>query len=179
MINNPRQLWDQVLKRKYFPKSHPMHKHKTKRGISICKGLQILKNNTSWDISSGNLVRMFEDKWLHDGSFPTSSHPNPPKDVNKLMLNDRVWNEKLRHSLFDVVAVSKIKFVYISDRDHDMIRWLGNNSGDFTVKSALALISGCSTRSCDPFWRKLWKVNVIPRLSIYIFPGNSLLISYL
>ena len=65
---NPNALWVQILKARYFLSSSLPNAEKGSRSSwcwsSLLEGLKVLKDGCYWQIGNGNLVKIWEDKWI-------------------------------------------------------------------------------------------------------------------
>ena len=109
-------------------------------------GLEVIKQGTRWRVGNGNLIHIWDDKWM---SMPTtymviSPPPPPPKlfddfpMVSSLIDRDtRRWKADLVKSIFlhfEANTILNIPLCY--NLPKDKIIWVGNRKGEFTVKSA-------------------------------------------
>lgn len=116
LLENPNKLWSIILKCKYFPKKDPLnYKNKSVRSwvwTSICRGIEVLKENHSWEIGNGENINLWHDRWLPNGNFP-----KPRGDVSNTQFkkvvhiidNNGNWNNNLIEHLFDSNTIKEIK----------------------------------------------------------------------
>lgn len=157
LTNNPNHLWVQLLKGKCFAKTRVLHKYISKNTSWVCdsirQGIEVVRRFSIWSVSSNFWVKILTDKWLPEGStvIIIRNLPNPPTLVRELI---------------DHQTVNTTRSVDIKKE---------TESGLFTSKSVYALISRNHHRTDSWFWKKNWKVKVIPTCLC----GYFLLIFYL
>lgn len=133
LLNNPNDLWVRLLKGKYFPRKHPFHKLKYYNPswiwTSITKGLELIKNNSIWEISNGRNVYIAKDNWIPNQGILNNWQNDQLNVVSDLMDNEGHWNNDLIDSVFSREVATKIKGIYINFENQDRLRWLGTKEG--------------------------------------------------
>ena len=88
------------------------------------------------------------------------------------------WKPDLVNSLFLHFEDNEILKIPLSHNlPEDLLIWMGNKRGSFTVKSvyhvAKGLLDGGTAREnssnhqASPFWKKIWQLNVPPKVKIF------------
>ncbi|XP_026420015.1 uncharacterized protein LOC113315995 [Papaver somniferum] len=142
LLNNPNDLWIRT---------------------SIRKGIEIIKENSIWEIGSGTNVQIAKDNWIpKTGIFNNWQHEDLVY-VSDLTDIDGQWNKGLIDFVFPETVASKIKAIYINTQNQNKLRWLGNRNGEFSTKSAYKIISREDHITND----KIWHMKLIPRVSLF------------
>ena len=106
---------------------------------------------------------------------PFDDYPRVSALINK---DTRRWKGDVVRSLFSPFEARIILNIPLSDSlPEDQIIWVGNRKGEFSVKSAYYIAIGvidtmeegeCSSGdSRNPLWRKLWHLNIPPKVRIF------------
>ena len=142
-----------------------------------------MKQGTWWRVGNGERIHIWEDKWL---PTPTTYKViSPPKSFNDYprvsVLIDRDmrrWKGDIVRSLFlPFEARTILNIPLCHSLSEDQIIWVGNRKGEFSVKSAYYIAAGVidtikegessSGDSRSPPWRKLWHLNIPPKVHIF------------
>ena len=136
-----------------------------------------------WRVGNGNLIHIWEDKWLPTPS--TYKVISPPKlfsdfpMVSTLIDKDtRRWKIDLVRSLFLPSKANIILNMPLSNNlPKDKIIWVGNKKGDFTVKSAYYIAlnvvetkeEGESLEGDNKatLWKKIWHLNILEKIKFF------------
>ena len=196
ILQNPNTLVARVLRARYFPTgdilnvnigNSPSYSWK-----SIHSSLKVIRKGTRWRVGNGKLIHVWDDKWLPTPTTykiisPPNNIPLFPMVSSLIDPMTKWWNvSTIRASFlpFEVETILKIPLSH--DLPEDKIIWIGNNRGNFTVKSAYHLALNlldsdgneeCSTGDpCKLIWRKLWRLNLHPKIKIFAWRAciNSL-----
>lgn len=129
MLNNPNDLWVRVLKGKYFPRSHPFHKHRQYNSSwiwsSIRKGLAIVKHNSIWEVGNGTNIDIAIDNWIpNTGVLAGWNHPTLVT-VSDLLDNNGNWDLDTIDNNFPVEVARNIKSIYVGRNLQDRLKWMG------------------------------------------------------
>jgi hypothetical protein len=139
----------------------------------------VLKKGLIRRIGNGESTRTWEDRWIpnHFNGLPLTLHADHGIHfVSDLLTSSGQWNADLINQIFfpvDVVAILKIPLRTSSE---DCLAWEPEKHGLYSVKSAYKLLftgrqqeSGDiqASSSGDPVWRKLWKIEVPPKVRVF------------
>ncbi|KAH0996498.1 hypothetical protein GBA52_020362 [Prunus armeniaca] len=191
LIQNPNNLWAQVLKERYF---QGVDFWKAKKGhraswvwASLIAGRDEVLNHARVQILSGENTNIWTAKWLptpHCGVIhPTSSvTANLPQLVADIMDKDsRQWNFQnvcmvLDRETMDAIRSIPIGNVCIPDR----IVWPWSANGQYSVNSGYHKIhaicsdfSGGSAHSSHiinpAVWKELWNLAYQPKIKLFLW----------
>ena len=92
--------------------------------------------------------------------------------------NSKWWKPDLVKSLFLHLEANEILKIPLSHNlPEDSLIWLGKKKGSFTMKSAYyvakeleefgATSTSSSNHLASPFWKKIWQVNIPPKVKIF------------
>ena len=135
-----------ILKAKYFPYEDILNaglgSSPSFTWRSIFQSIEVVKNETRWQVGNGRLIHIWEDKWLPTAS--TFKIISPPRDfgdypmVSSLIDQDtKWWKANVVRTLFLPFEADMILKIPLSQRlPEDSLIWIGNKRGVFTVKSA-------------------------------------------
>ena len=109
---------------------------------SIHSSLDIIRAKTRWRVGNGKLIHIWDDKWLPTPS--TYKVISPPNDIPQFpMVSSLIdpmtkwWNVDLvRESFLSFEADTILKIPLSHTLPEDLIIWIGNRRGEFSVKSA-------------------------------------------
>uniref|UniRef100_A0A803Q2B6 Reverse transcriptase zinc-binding domain-containing protein n=1 Tax=Cannabis sativa TaxID=3483 RepID=A0A803Q2B6_CANSA len=142
---------------------------------SILEAQSLVKQGSRWVIGDGKNISILGEPWLPDEENPLiiSNHPslNNAKVCNFLSMDGSgreidILEDLLVHR--DVQLVQSIPFQ--SRPGEDVLTWLKDSSGIYTVRSAYKLLhqlSGDFTLDVsaeDKFWKKLWQLKTPPKM---------------
>ena len=146
ILSNPTSLVTWVLKSKYFPTGDVLN---AKLGSlpsyswrSIHNSLEVIKNGSRWRVGNGKLIHIWDDRWLPTlSTYKVISPPNgnPEFPMVSALINPitKWWNVNLvRATFLPFEADTILRIPLTHNMLEDKIIWLGNNQGEFTVKSA-------------------------------------------
>lgn len=97
-------LWANLLKAKYFPKTSFLRSQCKAQNLALWRGIQncktILFDRVCWSIVDGRSVRIFEDCWLPDHTWPIQRLANaPPHQL--ICTPSGHWDMELISEVFD------------------------------------------------------------------------------
>ncbi|XP_026419678.1 uncharacterized protein LOC113315627 [Papaver somniferum] len=177
-INNPKKAyypnaWCKIAERKIFSRQHPFHKssyyNPSRIWTSIRKGLEIIKENNIWEVGNGRHIQICKDNWIPDVGVLNNWQHQDLVCVSDLTDVDGKWNSSLIDSVFSNDITCKIKVVFINNQVQDRLRWLGNNNGEFSTKSAYRILSREHHSNRNRIWNDVWKLKTIPRINLFIW----------
>ncbi|OMO73078.1 reverse transcriptase [Corchorus capsularis] len=152
LLKRPESLCFKVLKSVYFPHSSLLEANKGKRGSwawkSLYEGIEVLRKGTRWNISNGEEVLIWHDKWIPN--LPFFRVTSQPPNKNRLhLVRDlidparRKWKEDVISQLFNRDEAKSIVQIPIGPPNiHDKLVWHFTNDGEYTVKSGYRFIHG-------------------------------------
>ena len=143
----------------------------------------ILKNGCCWRVGNGYSVRAQEDRWI----------PNHPTNKVLYLANEETdgmlvadlldpelhcWRRELINSLFHTDVAKAICKIPLSHRHvPDILLWMYNKNGMFSVKSAYRVAvqiqkgeewtensSGCAGKQV---WNALWKLHIPNKIKVF------------
>ncbi|XP_023878292.2 uncharacterized protein LOC111990734 [Quercus suber] len=173
-----------VFKEKYFPFDDVLNSKKGSNPSyawqSIHNSLEVIKRGTRWSVGNGRRIHIWDDRWL---PMPTTYKVISPQGdygdfpmMSSLIDNDtRWWKVDVINATFlphEASTILKIPLNY--NLLDDCLIWMGNKSGEFTVKSAYHIVSGIvdsfeegestSSNSWTLLWKRIWQQKVPPKL---------------
>ena len=109
---------------------------------SIHSSLGVIRKGTRWRVGNGKLIHIWEDEWLPTPSTynvisPPNNMPQFPMVSSLIDLVTKWWRVDMVRATFLPFKGDLILRIPLSHNlPEDKIIWIGNNRGDFTVKSA-------------------------------------------
>ncbi|PNX98065.1 ribonuclease H [Trifolium pratense] len=189
LITQPDSLVAKILKAKYYPKGEFLKaSHKQQMSYtwkSILQASWVIKRGSYWTIGSGQGINIWEDNWIQQKGNPTSTISKPNNcgliKVKELMddnYND--WNVTIINQIFNPYEAHMIQQIPILDKTQsDILTWDGTRDGHYSVKSGYQAImewaknsdnnNATSSNSSMEIWKVLWKLNVPPKHSHFIW----------
>jgi hypothetical protein len=174
-------LWGQVLLGKYGRESWNQGKVTTGIGDSalwkaIVKSWPNLEEHRVWSIRDGRQVSFWKDKWLDDGLRLIDYGNDVSDDIKDWKVQDVVtatgeWNFAMLQQVLPHDILKKLHAIVIphTDSGNDVPMWPGDRMGYFTVKAAYQLLTGDYYATTDIIWKKLWKLEVMERVRVFIW----------
>lgn len=141
---------------------------------SIQKGMNIIKGNYTWQVKNGNQVKIWEDNWITNEDIvnqPIDKEEPLPQKVKELLNEKGEWNCDLVTNLFTPEIKEKILTIHPRIEGSDKIRWKHHDSGVFSAKNIYNFVinQGQDNENDKDFpWRSLWKIQIIPRIRLFI-----------
>lgn len=182
LIENPDKLWCIILKHKYFPNSEPLkYKKKSVKSwvwTSICKGLDIIRENHCWQLGNGNDIEIWFDKWLPEGEIPKPRNSNNTQLVSKvsyLIDGQGNWNLNLIHNVFDNDTVESIKLLepVCDSTRKNTLKWISTKDGVVSVKSAYNFLCNRNNVTLPVEWKGIWNLSIMPIVKIFLWKTLS------
>ncbi|OVA09429.1 Reverse transcriptase zinc-binding domain [Macleaya cordata] len=177
-------LLSKILKAKYFQNSSPFQVSIKSNSSWVWKG--ILKNIHSfkkhciWEVGNGLSIHIWNDNWILN-SIPTVNTSAALLSEDYKMVSDlidsshNIWNRQTLASLFVTQTQDDILNIRLPMHGNDNIKWALNRTEEFYVKS----LSQENYRSThvdsviDETWCKIWNLNVIPKIKVFIWKCYS------
>ncbi|KAG5527030.1 hypothetical protein RHGRI_028084 [Rhododendron griersonianum] len=190
MMNNPNALWVKVLKSLYFPKKSCMDAVRGSQPSwiwsSLLEGRKLIKEGTQWNVGNGELIRLWEDKWIPDilggvVSKPVGNFVDEVKVAEFINPTTKVWDRGKLECCIPLEEVQKICNIPISlVGAQDKLIWRHTNSGKYTVKSGYAqkvinsmkgnpAIPSCSFIPSKSMWNRLWRVKAMHKVRMFVW----------
>ena len=179
LISNPNSLVAQIFRARYY--SHgdvfqaKLGSSPSYTWRSIFNGLEVVKRGTRWRVGNGERIFI-------PTTYKVISPPRQFDDYPRVsVLIDRDtkrWKDDVVRSLFlPFEAKTILNIPLCHSLPEDQIIWVGNKNGEFSVKSAYYIATRMidtmeegecsSTDSRSPLWRKLWHLNIPPKVRIF------------
>ncbi|KAL0445036.1 UNVERIFIED_CONTAM: putative mitochondrial protein [Sesamum latifolium] len=186
LLSRPDSLVSQVLKAKYFPRSHLLEARLGARPSytwrSIWVALDLFRADCCWRIGTGHAVNIWQDPWIpRTPSFriitPQPSNCPWMNVSNLLLTSTREWNEVVISALFwpedrDYILQIPLSFSSVPD----LLIWHYSPNGIFSVRSAYHLAlsldspAGSSTgRWNSRVWRALWQAYIPNKAKVFMW----------
>ena len=149
---------------------------------SILKGRDLLQRGLRMQVGDGESISIWQDPWLPKPyTFRPFSQPMSGTEemvVADLISDDRVWERWLLDELFSCTEVQCIEQIPLSMRGgEDRWMWHFYRRGIYSVKSGYHTVrmvdrmemqaSSSSSKSWEATWRKVWRVNVPPKVRMH------------
>ena len=150
---------------------------------SLLAAWKVIIGGSRWRIGDGSLIGVTTNKWLsHDPFF--ISKPNPKLRVRDLIEDDtRQWDRGKIHILFMRRTRFEILALPLNNlQSWDSLIWMESKSKTFSVKTAYHvalrlkqqhLIEHLAARSDKLIWRKIWSLNVPPKVWNFVWRACS------
>ena len=144
ILQNPNSLVARVLKSRYFPFGDILNaklgNSQSYSWRSIHSSLNVIRMGTRWRVGNGKLIHIWDDKWLSTPS--TYKVISPPNGIPQfLMVSSLInpmtkwWDVDLIRSTFLPFEVETILKISLSRTlPEDKIIWIGNRSGEFSIR---------------------------------------------
>lgn len=187
LIHRTQSLFYRVYKARYFSNctllEAPLGNNPSFVWRSLLAAREVITAGSRWWVGDGNLIGVTSHKWLsHDPVF--IGVPNPELRVRDLIDEDiRQWDRGKLHALFAPSIRSEILALPLNNlQARDPLTWMQNKSITFSVKFAyhVALrlkqqhpVEHSVARLDQPIWRKIWLLNVPPKVRTFIWRACS------
>ncbi|KAM6577785.1 hypothetical protein CsatB_029622 [Cannabis sativa] len=142
---------------------------------SILEAQSLVKQGSRWVVGDGKNVSILGEPWLSDVENPLiiSNYPSlhNAKVCNLLSMDGFGWETAILEDLLVPWGVQLVQSIpFQSQPGEDVLTWLNDSSGIYTVRSAYKLLqqlSGDFTLDAsaeDKFWKKLWQHKTPPKM---------------
>ena len=150
---------------------------------SLLAAREIICEGSKWEVGDGRTICVTTRKWLsHKPIFMGEQQPD--LKVKDLIDSDiRQWD---REKIFDLLAhrtsMEIMSMPLPRTNTRDVLIWKENKSQSFTVKSAYQValtmkeithIEHSTARTEWDLWRKLWRLNVPPKVRMFLWRACS------
>ena len=150
---------------------------------SLLAAREIICEGSKWEVGDGRTICVTTRKWLsHKPIFMGEQQPD--LKVKDLIDSDiRQWD---REKIFDLFAhrtsMEIMSMPLPRTNTRDVLIWKENKSQSFTVKSAYQValrmkettqIEHSTARTEWHLWRKLWRLNVPPKVRMFLWRACS------
>ena len=170
------------VKEDWINRDPPANASCTWRAIKLLKPQ--LRKGMCYLIGSGEKVDVWKDPWV---PWLPSFTPKPKSNLtpmHPLLVSYLIdpetqsWRFDVLEEMFDlesIVAISKIVIPMV--HRVDILSWIVDSKGTFTVKSAYEVnVKHLWPVNPDPIWKKLWNSKIHERLKTFIWCiGNGVL----
>ncbi|XP_075633713.1 uncharacterized protein LOC142606215 [Castanea sativa] len=176
-MQNQNSLFFKCFKARYFPRCQFLDAAVSPNCSyvwrSIVAAIPILRSGSCWRVGNGESIKVFVDKWIPN--YPSNRLLHPVHEgeedwrVSDLIdLDLHGWRRDAIMATFnreDAEVICKIPLSH--RRVADVVVWLHNKEGAYTVKSryhvarkVLREWAESSTGAGQQLWKKLWKIRV-------------------
>ena len=187
LLSNPQSLIARIYKARYYPNGDVLN---SKFGCnpsyawhSIFQALEVIRKGTRWRVGNGQLIHIWEDKWLPTPS--TYKVITPPRPINDFPMVSSLIDSETRRWKSNVIRIVFLPFeadtilnIPLSyNLPEDKLIWIGNKKWEFIVKSAyyiaLSLVEAEDCGECSsgdsrtPLWRKMWHLKFPAKIRIF------------
>ena len=182
---NPNSLVAQIYRARYYPHEDVLRakldSNPSYAWRRIMTGLEVIRRGTRWRVENGDLIHIWEDKWLPTPMIykvisPPKLFDNFPMVSALIDKESKRWNADIVLFLpFEENIILNIPLSY--NLPDDKIIWAGNNRGVFTMKSAYyiatKLIEKEEQGECfigdyrTPLWKRMWHLNILTKTKIF------------
>lgn len=184
IMNGVNPLVTALMKAKYFASSDfinaKMGNNPSYTWRSLLAVQKIMQQGSRRKIVDGKDTRVWQVPWLpcrENGYISTNmQHELENTTVHELMeTGRRVWDAYILVDLFNDRDMSFIQQIPLSDRytGHDGWYWVGDDRGDFTVKSCYRQIRGEHACEDRTFWRILWNTKLPGKMINFLWRACS------
>ena len=181
-------LFYRLYKSRYFPNCSFLDAELGRNPSYVWRSLlaarDVIIEGSKWKVGDGRSIGVTTHKWLsHKPIFLGEQQPGL---MVKVLINSNTmqWD---REKIFDLFAHrTRMEIMSIplqhNTATRDVLIWKENKSQSFSVKSAYqvvqrmkapTLIEHSTAATEKPLWRKLWKLNVPPKVRMFIWRACS------
>ncbi|RZC60036.1 hypothetical protein C5167_021788 [Papaver somniferum] len=136
-----------------------------------------IRENSVWKVGNGNKIRIIDDVWCPQGLSLKNGQDQllQGEMVNSLMdCNNHpwIWNTNKLRLLFEEITVTDIQDIPINSERDDQLVWQLEKNEKFSTKSLynkLIRTNQPTDRDQTRFWKKLWGLNIQPRLKTFLW----------
>nr|GLL16747.1 uncharacterized protein LOC109177106 [Ipomoea trifida] len=80
------------------------------------------------------------------------------------------WDLELLEDLFVHQDVALIKSIPIAEhKQEDKLIWIHEDQGNYSVKSCYKKLQGSFTSQQVPFWTKVWRMHLPPKIKAFLW----------
>ncbi|CAN0878596.1 Putative ribonuclease H protein At1g65750 [Linum grandiflorum] len=183
LIMNPGTLVSRIYKAKYYPTGNIFSAALGHRPSfvwrSLCEARSVVHRGLCWKIGDGESIRVWGEPWLRepDSLFLDTPMPHQAEDLRvcDLFLPCRKeWDINMIEANFTTRDTTTILSLPVcSSTGMNRLIWHYNNNGIYTVRSAyrvyLDQIADRSNHAQPGEWRRLWKLQVPPKMAHFIW----------
>ena len=182
MYQEKKSLWAKVILKKYCSVERMRARDPDKLPTSpnwraIKAGFQTFIDDICWGIGNGERIKLWTDSWIMGSSLrELIEGPLTQREVDmKLseLLLDHVQEWKWEVLSFELPPCIKDRIKAIPrqqvDRGEDVITWKFSKDGEFTTKSAYALLNGTQQNSLPFLGQWIWKIDTLPRIVSFLW----------
>ena len=184
LIHNTHSLFFRVCKSRYFPNcsfmdaelgSNPPYVWR-----SLLAGREIIWEGSRWRVWDGNTIGVTTHKWLSRRPVFLGEQQMGLKVKDLIDSNTMQWDREKIFYLFAHKTRMEIMSIPLQQNTagRDVLVWTKNQSQSFSVKSAYRIavrmkeqtrIEHSTANTERPIWRKLWKLNVPPKVRMFLW----------
>ena len=136
----------------------------------------VFKKGIRWILGRNSTLSAWHDNWMPNGSLRTIIQGPLTVEDEALKVKDifglQGWDwSKVSFQLPTQVLmdINSIPFSIRADQRGDRLTWVGANRGDFDLKHAYSIATGCGTNG-EAFSRQwVWKIETLPRIKTFIW----------
>ena len=187
ILTNPTSLIARVLKARYFPSGDiltaTLGSNPSYYCWSIFHSLGVIRKETRWRVGNGKQIHIWDDKWLP--TLTTYKVIAPPNNLLTFPMVSSLIDPTTKWWRADVInttflpfeAETILKIPLSRNFPKDKLIWMGNNWGEFTVKSAYHIAYRLVEEKEDvesswgdplkPLWKCLWHLNLPAKIKIF------------
>jgi hypothetical protein len=189
LMTSPDTLCSKVLKGKYFPNGDFLSA-RNKRNSShtwraILAGRRALQCGLIRRIGDGEDTNVWQDRWIPGaiGGKPICPKPGASaiRVCDLLAPDGRSWDVPALHQNLLYMDAQAVKNIPLGRRQDDFWAWSGERHGLYTIQSAYRMLAALDAQerdhgenraahsvvSNDPYWQKLWKAKVPPKVRVF------------
>ena len=190
LLHEKESLVFRCFKAKYFPRGSFLEATDVPSSSFIWKSLleaqHVLKKGCCWRVGDGSSIRVLHDKWIPN--HPTNQILHPPlgaeEDWKVCELVDwetHGWDRGVIGRKFHREDADAICHIPLSRRSiPDLLVWLPNKNGVYSVKSSYYIARGLSrerdgmeessgVRNKGLIWPRLWKLKLPSKIKVFVW----------
>lgn len=184
--HNQQSLWGKLIKNIYYPNCSIWEAKKKRLASwgwqSILQGRDFINMHKGWLIKDGVKARVFNDKWIQDGSRVWSdSNSLIQLPVSYLLTDDgRDWDVRKLVEILPREVTRKVAATQINHHlPYDTPMWPFTKNGVYTVKTGYhlawndlkgaSLPSSSDTADSSHILSTVWKAKVQPKIQHFIW----------
>ncbi|KAJ8431324.1 hypothetical protein Cgig2_013540 [Carnegiea gigantea] len=172
LATEPNSLWVKILRTKHC-KSRDAEKLERQGPMSntwkgILESLHLTKQGVGHAIGDGRRTKFWTHKWIDGKALLPQATCDVPVDQHNLLVRD-YWQEgdKPTGPLSPELAQRITSFELAPVGVEDSLYWAASKSGEFSIKSALAIIRGEQHTLQGLDWKWVWKAKVPQRIRLF------------